>query len=132
MRFITIGRHEYTPLQRKLLEKTGLTEEVKRVVQVDDVREVVGEAEKLGAVIVIQALPMHVLAQLLQAASRAGIPVYSFRIEAITTVGINETCPKECDIEISDPRSGNKRCSRTAALQRLKRIVVDTEDVATV
>jgi len=133
MRYIVIGRHRFTPVQIQLLQKLGLTEEVARVQQISDVADVLKLAKEKGAdAIVIQALPMHLLAQLLTVANRANIPVYGFRIEAVTIVPITQRCPAEADVEIPDPRSGNKRCSKTLALQRLKRIVVEAEDVATV
>lgn len=113
------------------MEKAGLTEEITRVQQVENVQDVVRLARENDAVIVVQALPMHILAQLLQAASRQNVPVFSFKIEAITTVPLDSACPTDADVEVPDPRSGNKRCSRTVALQRLIRIVVEAEDVAT-
>ena len=131
MRYITIGRHKFTDKQVQLLEKVGLTEEVERVVKLEDINSVVQKARENNAVILVQALPMHILAQLLNSAQRQGIEVYAFKIEAVATVPIDHKCPSDCDIEIPDPRSNNKRCSKTVALQRLKRIVVEAEDVAT-
>ena len=130
-KFITIGRHKYTPKQEELLRRAGLTQEIERIAQVNNVNDVVTKARELGAAIVVQALPMHILAQLLTVAQRNNVPVYAFRIQALDTVPLDESCPSEADIEVPDPRSGNKRCSKTAALQRLKRIVVEAEDVAT-
>jgi len=130
-KYIVIGRHKFTDKQVRILEKVGLTEEIERIAKLEDINSVVQKAKENNAVILVQALPMHILAQLLSNASRNGIEVYAFKIEAVTTVGINEKCPEECDIEIPDPRSGNKRCSKTVALQRLKRIIVEAEDVAT-
>ena len=130
-KYIVIGRHRFTPVQEELLRKAGLVEEVARIQQLEDINAVVQRAAQESAAIVVQALPMHLLAQLLSAANRAGVSVYAFKIEAVATVPMNEECPAEADVVIPDPRSGNKRCSRTVALQRLKRIVVEAEDVVT-
>ena len=130
-RYIVIGRHKFTPVQTRLLEKAGLKEEIERIQMLENINEVVQKAAQNNAAIVVQALPMHILAQLLNAANREAVPVYAFKIEAVATVPLDSNCPNDCDIEVPDPRSGNKRCSRTAALQRLRRIVVEAEDVVT-
>jgi len=129
--FITIGRHRFTERQLQLLQKAGLKEEIERIQQVNSVDEVVQKAAQRGAAIVVQALPLPLLAQLLAAANKANVPVYGFRIEALATLSVYSKCPSVADIEIPDPRSGNKRCSMTVALQKLKQIVVEAEDVVT-
>jgi len=134
MRYLVVGRHNFTPVQVKLLEAVGLIEEVARVEQVDNAGAVISMAKEVGAeAIVVQALPMHLLAQLLQAAIRADIPVYGFRIE---TVGLYQTreeaeeVAKRVGADILLPsREGTWRVARTAALQQLKRIIVEAEDV---
>ena len=133
MRYIVVGRHKFTSVQVRLLEKAGLTDEVGRIAQVEDPVDVIKRARELGAdAIVVQALPMHLLAQLLQAATRAGIPVYGFKIQPVAMVGIDEECPAEADVEIPNPRAGNKRCNKTVALERLIRVLIETQPVVTV
>ena len=130
MRYITIGRHPFTPRQKELLAKAGLKEEVARVVQVNDVNEVIVKAKEVNAkAIVVQALPMHLLAQLLQATNRAGIPVLQFEMETIASVKAEEKCPEGTEVE-RPAEGGFKRCIRTKRLVRVKRIVVETEPIA--
>ena len=130
-RFVTIGRHEFTPRQKQLLQKAGLAEEAERIAHVNNPAEVVKIAKERGAkAIVVQALPMHILAQLLQAAQREGIEVLQFQMETLATVKENEACPKGTEVESEVRGSELKRCIRTKALVRVKRIVIETEPVA--
>ena len=132
MRYVVVGRHDFTPPQRRLLVKAGLTEEAGRIPQINTPSEPVVVAKNNNAeAIVIQALPMHLLAALLPTANKFNIKVYGFKVEAVATVPADQPCPEEADIEVVDQRSGNKRCSKTVSLQLLKRIIVDAEDVAT-
>lgn len=128
---VVIGRHEFTPRQKELLRKAGLNpeNETKRIIQLNNPQEAVESAKAASAAIVVQALPLPLLAQLLQAAARAGVEVYGFRMETIASVPVNENCPESTEIE-RPAEGGVKRCVRTAALQRLKRIVIEAEDVA--
>lgn len=135
-KYVVVGRHKFTSRQEKLLEEAGFTVQTARIEQMQSPQEVVEKAKETGAsAIVVQALPMHLLAQLLQHASRAGMSVYSFRIEAVATINSEEEARKiaeetGADIVLPDPRSGNYRVSKTVALQKVKRIVVEAEDVA--
>ena len=134
-RFITIGRHAYTPAQARLLSIAGLGPEVGRIAHLRDPREAVEMASQKGAqAIVVQALPLPLLAQLLSLARRAGVEVYGFRVEAVGLYPTREAAEEAAsrlgaDI-VSPSREGSWRVARTAALQRLKRIVVEAEDVA--
>lgn len=130
MKFVTIGRHEWTDKQKQLLEAAGLTEEVARIAQLQGIEHLVSVIdEHQPDAIVIQALPLHLIAQILQYIK---LPVYNFKIEAVATKKLDEECPSEADIEIVDRRSGTKRCSKTVAIQRLKKVVVEAEEVARV
>jgi hypothetical protein len=129
-RFVTIGRHPFTQRQTDLLRKAGLVEEVARIVQVNNVNEVVELAKQKGAeAIVVQALPMPLLMQLLQAAAKANISIHQFEMETFATVPASEGCPEGTEIE-RPSEGGYKRCVRTKRLVRVKRIVVETETVA--
>jgi hypothetical protein len=129
-RFVTIGRHPFTQRQLNLLRKAGLEEEVARVVQVNNVNEVVELAKQKGAeAIVVQALPVPILMQLLQAAQRVGVMVLQFEMETVATVRENERCPEVAEVE-RPSEGGMKRCIRTRRLVLVKRIVVETETVA--
>ena len=137
MRYLVVGRHRFTDRQLRLLEKAGLTEEVKRIATVEDPVDVVLQAVELGVdAIVVQSLPMELLARLVDAADSEFIPVYTFKIEAIATASNMEEAEEiarreKADIILPDPRSGNIRVSKTVALQRVLRIVVETREVAT-
>ena len=130
MRYVTIGRHPFTATQKKLLMMAGLTEEAARIPQLGSPADAIKEArERNAGAIVVQALPMHLLAQLLQAAGRAGIPVYSFKMRTLATLPEGQACPPGTEVE-RPAEGGMKRCVATEALQRLKRIVVEAEEVA--
>lgn len=128
---VVIGRHEFTLRQKELLRKAGLNPEAeaKRIVQLNNPAEAVEAAKQANAAIVVQALPLPLLAQLLQAANRAGVEVFNFRMETFATVPAEQACPEGTEIE-RPAEGGHKRCVRTAALQRIKRIVIEAEDVA--
>jgi hypothetical protein len=134
--YITIGRHEFTGRQLKLLAKIGLTHEVERIEQVSDIPSIVKKAQEKGTPIIVQALPMHLLAQLVQIANRARIPVYSFEIQSIGIAKSREEAEElakqhNADIILPDPKSGTYRVSKTVALQQVVSITVNTRRIAT-
>ena len=128
--FVTVGRHSFTASQRTLLERVGLVAEVHRFQSVRDTIEVVEKARELGAsAIVVQGLPLPLLAQLLQHASRAGVPVYAFRTEAIGLFPSREEAERAGADIVIPSSEGSFRALRTVALQRLVKIQIVAEDV---
>ena len=123
---IKIGAHPYTKRQILLLEQASIDPKpVAEVKQINNVNEVVVLAKEKRAVIVVQALPLPLLVQLINAAARAGVEVYTFELETVATVGKDEPCPADADIQRV---SGEvKRCTKTKALKRLKKIVCTEE-----
>ena len=78
MKSVLVGRHQLLEGQKKALDELGI-EVVEQVVNIDNPQEFVQRAANLGVdVIVIQALPLPILAQILQSAKRHGIKVYMF------------------------------------------------------
>ena len=78
MKSVLVGRHQLLEGQKKALDELGIQIE-KQVVNIDDPQKFVQEVANLGVdVIVIQALPLPILAQILQSAKRHGIKVYMF------------------------------------------------------
>lgn len=128
MRYVTIGRHPYTPRQQELLLKAGLLREAARIENLENPRQPVELArEKAATAIVVQALPLHLLAQLLQEARKAGIEVYSFKMRS-EKLAKEDKCPPGTEIELAS--GDTKRCIRTEALQRIENILIVTETVA--
>ncbi len=89
MKGVIVGRHSLLQVQQKMLEKLGI-EIARQVPQIPTeqkeisnfVRELKNENVE---VIVIQALPINILAVLLQEAKKSGIKVLSFKQETIFT-----------------------------------------------
>ena len=84
--------------------------------------------------VVVQVLPVDILAKLLRVSR---LPVFLFKVEAVAVVSdereVEDLSRKhDADIVNYDPRSGNYRVAKTVALQRLLRIDIVTEDVATI
>lgn len=132
MEYITVGRHKYTPAQKTLLERAGLTEEVGRIQHVDNPTEVTSRAKELGAAIVIQALPIPVLASLLQAAKRAGVQVYGFRLKPVGLFKSRDEAVVSGGDVIVPSREGTFRVMKTSALQRLIKVEIVAEDVVSI
>jgi len=121
--FITIGRHRFSDRQIELLRKIGLTDEVARVETVTNVSDVIKLAQERGAkAIVVQGLPLPILAQLLAEASRAGIAVFGFETEPVTDENV-------ADIKLPS-QEGKMRLLRTKAVVRFVKIEVVKEVVA--
>lgn len=132
-KYITIGRHEYTPIQIQLLEAVGLFEEIDRVeyLKADDINRVVKEAVENNASIVVQALPVGILAKLLKKAREDEVPVYGFIVETIGTFGKDEalTLKKHVDADVWIESNGSVRLGKTKALTRLRKVVVEQDIV---
>ena len=97
MRGVLVGRHGLLPVQERMLQKLGI-EIVRQVPQVPaEQKEIASFVRELKnenvEVIVIQALPINILAVLLQEAKKSGIKVLSFKQETIFT-GDRETAEK--------------------------------------
>jgi len=94
MKAVLIGRHSLLPIQTRMLEKLGI-EIVRQVPQVptspQEISQFVAQLKAEGVeAIVIQALPMAVLATLLQEAKKHGIKVLTFEQETIFTGSVEE------------------------------------------
>ncbi|MFA4798730.1 hypothetical protein [Pyrococcus kukulkanii] len=127
---IVIGRHEFTEVQKRLIEKAGL-QKIKQIQHVNDITKLIQEAKELNADILVQAMPMHLLAQLLSSASREGITVYSFKLEPVGLFDTEEAARRSGADVIVPSREGTYRGMKTRALQKLIRIEIVTEDVIT-
>ncbi len=130
---IIIGRHELTDRQRKLLEIAfGEYNIIGRVHTVDPEDKTLIEALNKSDGIIIQALPIDVLAKLTKKVSK---PIYMFNIVPIGVLKTKEaieTAKKEgADIINIDPRSGNARVALTVSLELVETVTVKTKTVAT-
>ena len=80
MRAVLVGRHDLLEAQKKALDVLNV-EIVKKVEQIDDVNEFVNEVVNSKAnVVVIQALPISILAQILTPLQRNGVKILMFEM----------------------------------------------------
>ena len=119
--YITIGRHKFTPKQVFFLQKLGLEKEVARqeTYNPELLKQQIGQLKPTA--IIVQGLPINLLADLLKIANNYNIPVYMFKTEPTE----NE---EEADIKIPS-REGKIRLLKTTGIQRVKRILIEFEDV---
>lgn len=127
--FVVVGRHNFTDVQRDLLERVGLKKEVYRFQTVENVANVVVKAKELGVnVIVVQGLPVPLLIDLVQRAKKEGVNVYVFKTEAVGIFEDMEQAKQHGDVIIPS-REGGFRVLKTVALQRVLRAEIVVEDV---
>lgn len=132
MKLLLIGRHSLTEKQKLLLEKVFGKYDIIQIATVDPTDPIKSLPSSFDA-IVIQALPIDLLAKLM----KCNKPIYQFKIIAVDLVNSEEKAKqiakeKDADIILHDPKTGNYRVSKTIALQRIKKIIIETEDVATI
>jgi len=129
-RFLLVGRHNLTERQKELLKKVGLEKMVTRIETVNNPIQVVAEAKRTGAeAIVVQGLPMHIMASIINSASREGMPVLAFEMEQVGLVSNESEIPENAEVVLPS-REGTIRILRTARLVMLKRVVIEKEVVA--
>lgn len=134
-KIILIGRHDLTDKQKLLLDKYfGEWSIDLKLQQVDPANPLKDIDQSRFEAVVVQVLPVDILAKLLRVSR---LPVFLFKVEAVAVVSdereVEDLSRKhDADIVNYDPRSGNYRVAKTVALQRLLRIDIVTEDVATI
>ena len=80
MKAVLVGRHDLLEAQKKALDVLNV-EIVKKVEQISDVNEFVNEVINSKAnVVVIQALPISILAQILTPLQRNGVRILMFEM----------------------------------------------------
>ncbi len=133
---VLVGRHKLLPAQEEALRKAGF-EIVEQVPQIPsepgELQKWAQEVKSRGiSTIVIQALPPHLIAILLQ----AGLEVISMKMQAVATVTTEEEA-KRLVAEAPEKRTflpareGGFRVVEFVGLTRIKRIVIEEEPITT-
>ena len=127
MKYVFVGKHNPSNIQLGMLKEAGLVDMVKRFKKVDDVKSVVDYAGDNECAIVVQGLPIGMMAELVTLARKANVPVYIFRTRLVFSMKNGNKCPEWCDVVVK--RGDIVECKITESLQRIKKVVFDSEDV---
>ena len=132
-KIIIIGRHDLTDRQKALLRTAfGDYTIVGKIHTVDPNDNSIIEALNKADAVVVQALPIDVLAKL---NAKVKTPIYMFKIVplgVLKTKEAVEVAKKEgADIVNIDPRTGNARVAMTVSLDLVEEVKVVTKPVVT-
>ena len=129
-KYLLVGKHRLTEVQRNLLERIGYDEMVAHIGKVIGADNVIDYAMDFDADIVVTGVPYHILLPIVVKASRLNKKVFAFFVADRHKVENREECNGKYDVIVR--RGDGYMCGRTIAVEMItdvelkKKVVVTT------
>ncbi len=133
MKVVLVGRHSLLPAQERALRELGM-EVVEQVAQIDDPRKFVEELQDVEG-IVIQVLPLSLLAQMLPLAKKRGIKIFMFEQGKAKIFDSEEEAKRFVEeapdrrVMLASPTDNIFRVVEFTGVAEVKNIKIETEKV---
>jgi len=127
MGYVLIGKHELTSVQKELVSKAGLGEEICKFDNIKNVMDVVMFCRKNNCNVLVEGLPVGLMAELVTVARRYKVKVYTFDTRTVFVVNNGSKCPSYCDVVLE--RGDKVVCKMTVSLREVTKVVFSYYDV---